>query len=145
MTTRAVDFDGTVSHFNGWQGQLVLGLPVAAMVERIQRWLDDGDEVFIYTARIGGNAPYNDAGTEATVAAIQDWCERYIGARLPVLPKAHFNELYDDRARQVLPNTGLTILDVLRKRQAEENFAGKTYTSSVLREVADEIERLTRG
>jgi hypothetical protein len=141
---RAVDFDKTLATMGDWRGQLVLGEPVRAMVERVQQWLDDGDEVFIYTARIGDdNDRLFDAGTEATVAAIQDWCERNVGVRLPVRAKAHFNELYDDRVVQVFPNTGLTVLDVLRRRQREENSAGKTYASSVLREVIAEIERLT--
>jgi hypothetical protein len=40
--------------------------------------------------------------------AIGDWCEEHIGVRLPITCTKDYGmvELWDDRAVQVIPNTG---------------------------------------
>ena len=98
-----VDLDGTLAHYNGWKGWEHIGEPIPAMVERVKRWLDEGREVRIFTARISDmeNAP--KIGT-----AIKDWTERHLGVRLLVTNVKDWamDELWDDRAVQVIPNTG---------------------------------------
>lgn len=123
-----VDFDGTLATYDGWKGATVLGDPVPAMVERVKRWLSEGREVRIFTARAwpvtmavpeGG-----DDWTELSVlpgadlrrsneaidacAAITRWCEQHIGRALSITCVKDFGmvELWDDRAVQVHPNTG---------------------------------------
>lgn len=106
-----VDFDGTLAEYNGWQGPTNLGKPVPAMVERVLCWLDGGADVRIVTARAYAPAddPVRQADTAKAVLAIQDWCIEHLGCVLPVTCTKDFSmiELWDDRAVQVIPNTGL--------------------------------------
>jgi hypothetical protein len=47
-----VDFDGTLADYSqGWQGDLVFGGPIRLMVDRVKRWLEEGYEVRVMTAR----------------------------------------------------------------------------------------------
>lgn len=144
---RAVDLDGTLAHYTRWEGQLVIGPPIPRMVQRVKDWLAAGDDVFIYTARLNDDPELSDAGTPATVAAVMDWCERHLGRRLPVVQKAMFAQLWDDRAVQVVVNEGVTVLEkaleIIRARQRCESEGGHTLAASCLREVANEIEGLT--
>lgn len=98
-----VDLDGTLAHYEGWQGIDNIGAPVPRMVERVKRWLAEEREVRIFTARV--SAPSEKA---AVIAAIDKWCEEHIGVRLPVTCEKDFGmiELWDDRVVQVIPNTG---------------------------------------
>lgn len=110
----AVDLDGTLAHYTGWVGGTI-GEPIPAMVERVKRWLSDGHEVRIFTARVGETGLRNEVGghddaafAQAQRALIQDWCEKHLGARLQVTATKDFGmvELWDDRAVQVIANTG---------------------------------------
>jgi hypothetical protein len=99
-----VDLDGTLAFYDDWRGPSHIGAPVPAMLDRVKRWLDDGYDVRIFTARAGG--PPREAA-EATVL-IWKWCETHIGRQLPVTAMKDYAmvELWDDRAVQVVPNTG---------------------------------------
>lgn len=99
----AVDFDGTLAHYESWGGPTEFGAPIPAMLKRVKAWVRQGREVRIFTAR------YSDLeNREAIVAALGDWCEKHGLPRLPVtnVKDLHMLELYDDRAVQVIPNTG---------------------------------------
>lgn len=100
-----VDLDGTLAKYEAWQGHQHIGPPVLEMVERVQRWLAEGREVRIFTARI--STPHLIERGE-TLKAIEDWCREHIGAKLPVTNVKDFGmiELWDDRVVQVIPNTG---------------------------------------
>ena len=37
-----VDLDATFAVYNGWQGELHIGAPIPAMVERVKQGLADG-------------------------------------------------------------------------------------------------------
>lgn len=95
-----VDLDGTLAYYGEWLGPEHIGEPIPKMVERVKQWLDHGIEVRIFTARI--------AEDPERIPGIQDWCEKHVGARLQVVCKKdyHMYELWDDRAVQVVPNTG---------------------------------------
>lgn len=99
-----VDLDGTLAHYETWRGIDHVGEPIALMVERVRRWLDEGHEVRILTARV--SSAYEDRG--AAAGHIQDWTEKHIGVRLAVTCEKDFNmvELWDDRAVTVEMNTG---------------------------------------
>jgi hypothetical protein len=118
-----VDFDGTLSTFSqslGWMGPFVTGDPVPKMVEKVKKALAEGAYVGIFTARIVPHVgeTFNVA---AAITVIQDWCEKHIGVRLPVThSKAGFNEMWDDRAVQVLPNTGETLKEAMLRLLDEE-------------------------
>lgn len=122
-----VDLDGTLAHYEGYRGPEHIGEPVPAMRERVMRWLAEGREVRIFTARVfplihvpaGPENPLHggvalgcsrDRIDEAWAAAkaIRAWCETNVGQALPVTCVKDYSmiELYDDRAVQVRPNTG---------------------------------------
>jgi hypothetical protein len=101
-----VDLDGTLAEYEKWEGATVLGAPIPAMVERVKRWLAEGWEVRIFTARA-----YPEVGREnhdEVIAAIEDWCQEHVGHVMPVTCVKDFRmvELWDDRAVSVEPNTG---------------------------------------
>lgn len=97
-----VDLDGTLAQYGGWKGADHIGEPIPAMLERVKGWLSEGVEVRIFTARVSID---EDGSVER---AIQDWCEQHIGHRLAVTCRKDYAmvELWDDRAIQVIPNTG---------------------------------------
>lgn len=100
---KGVDLDGTLAKYEGWQGEGHIGDPVPLMQERVKRWLAEGWEVKIVTARV--SVP--DLA-DAARAAIQDWCEEHVGRRLEVTNCKDYAmvEIWDDRAVQVEANTG---------------------------------------
>lgn len=103
MSTRGwigVDLDGTLAHYGGWDDGKI-GAPIKLMVERVQKWITDGWEVRVFTARVA----VPQAGVHA---AIEAWCVEHIGIALPVTCQKDFAmvELWDDRCVQVIPNTG---------------------------------------
>lgn len=116
-----VDFDGTLAYYETWVGWNVFGNPIPKMVERVRRWLDHDVEVRILTARVGVE-PTDECRCRITkmiftnqmmADAIQDWTEKHLGARLTVtcVKDAGMIELWDDRAVQVVANTGLTLAE----------------------------------
>lgn len=113
-----VDLDGTLAEYDGWQGPTHIGAPVAPMVERVQRWLDESQEVRIVTARVS-NETSDDYFT--VIEAIDAWTEEHIGVILPVTCKKDFGmvELWDDRAVGVAPNTGHSVAAIQASLWAE--------------------------
>jgi hypothetical protein len=109
-----VDLDETLATYTAGEGGLtVIGKPIPLMVERVKRWLDEGNDVKIMTARV---SPFTcqvaGENRDEVVKAIQDWTEEHIGKRLDVTcEKDHgMIELWDDRCVQVEPNTGRRII-----------------------------------
>src|SRR5262249_9573477 len=102
-----VDFDGTlVVHESGAASAgRAPNQPIPEMVERVKKWLAAGEEVRIITARV---APVYDDNVSQTVI-IQKWCEEHLGRRLRVQAYkcGSMIQLWDDRAVQLVPNTGL--------------------------------------
>jgi hypothetical protein len=105
-----VDLDGTLAEYNGWKGADHIGAPIPAMVERVKQWLRERREVRIFTARVW--YPVGDVVRQAdavnATAAIMKWCIEHIGIILPVTCTKDYGmvECWDDRAVQVIPNTG---------------------------------------
>lgn len=125
-----VDLDGTLAHYDGWKGPAVIGEPIPSMVERVKRWLAEGHEVRVFTARawpfykpvLPGESlmtrladgdfdrqEFARAQEAATaVRAIHAWCAEHLGVALAVTCVKDYAmvELWDDRAVQVVANTG---------------------------------------
>ena len=97
------DFDGALAFWDGWNDEL--GAPIPQMVDRVKWHLARGEKVKILTAR---------AEDPAQVTRIEDWCEKHIGVRLEVTQVKDYamREFYDDRAKQVIPNTGLLLAEL---------------------------------
>jgi len=98
----AVDLDGTLAKFDGNFSRWDIGEPVPAMLDRVKQWLAQGRDVRILTARVHG------PDAEQQRRLIQDWCRKYIGRALPITNQKDpaMAELWDDRAIQVVRNTG---------------------------------------
>jgi hypothetical protein len=105
-----VDLDGTLAHYDTWRGMNHIGAPVRKMVNRVEDWLKRGFEVRIFTARA---CEPDQMIRTVTINTIQNWLEHQ--ANLPRLAVTcvkdfHMIELWDDRAVQVIMNTGDAIL-----------------------------------
>lgn len=95
-----VDLDGTLAHYVSDHTVGIIGKPIPKMVERVKAWLAEGKDVRIMTARA------NDGNlTRRSIAA---WCIYHLGKELPITATKDYGmiELWDDRAVQVIPNTG---------------------------------------
>lgn len=104
-----VDLDGTLARYDGWKGAEHIGEPVPAMVERVCRWLETGQEVRIFTARVWSDGtPERSAEAKRAGEIVANWCFEHIGMVLPITCVKDFGmiELWDDRAVRVPANTG---------------------------------------
>lgn len=104
--TIAVDLDGTLAHYDGWKGEDHIGEPVPEMVAHVKKALAEGATIIIFTARVCecfGLYRVNKARV-----LIQEWCEKHLGQKFLVTAEKSptISEFWDDRARQVIPNTG---------------------------------------
>lgn len=63
MSTICVDFDGTISQYDGWQGSDVCGPPILGAVETVREWHNLGHTIIIFTCR-------------ADTSVVVDWCCR---------------------------------------------------------------------
>ncbi len=107
-----VDLDGTLAHYDKWRGIDHIGEPIMPMVERVKKWLKDGETVKIFTARMHGHGvEVIGVGPADVLTPIEQWCEKHLGQKLPVTNIKDFGmiELWDDRCVQVIPNTGVPI------------------------------------
>ena len=103
-----VDLDKTLAYYTGWADGTI-GAPILPMLNRVKRWLSAGEEVRIFTARVSGDRP--DVPEQRRI--IREWCKVHLGKALVVTcEKDHeMRVLYDDRAVQVRPNTGILVGD----------------------------------
>lgn len=120
-----VDLDGTLFTYTEWVVWNVFGEPIQPMIERVKAWLDVDVPVHIVTARVGlplGVEPDHFSSCRVTgqlfsdrmmIVAIQDHLEKHELPRLPVQCYKDLNmiELWDDRAVQVVTNTGRTLAE----------------------------------
>ena len=104
-----VDLDGTLAEYHGWRGPSHIGPPIPAMLERVKQWLAEGQEVRILTARVSHDSHQTKMIMAAQAHnAIREWCIEYIGQELAItcVKDYRMTELWDDRAVQVVKNTG---------------------------------------
>lgn len=101
----AFDLDGTLALDEGVYDRV--GPPIPRTLRMVKDLLAAGHPVRIVTARL---APEWDEA-DAQKAMIETWCEKHLGARIPV--QAHKTggmlKLYDDRAIGVQHNTGIPL------------------------------------
>jgi hypothetical protein len=100
-----VDLDGTLSRDDAdghFQPPYPLGQPIPEMVALVRSLLDAGITVKIFSAR---------ACEPESVPIIQAWTERHGLGRLEVTHQKDYDLIryYDDRAIQMLPNTGKSV------------------------------------
>lgn len=100
-----VDLDGTLAEYDGWHGIGHIGKPIKPMVDRVKRWLDEGRDVRIFTARVSEGDTKKRLAARATIIR---WSKQHIGQALRSTNVKDFamDELWDDRAVTVEANTG---------------------------------------
>lgn len=115
-----VDLDGTLATYDGWKGPDHIGEPIQKMLDRVVEWLKQGREVRIFTARVYPLPPsfpdrpvpvpegVREQEAYRSLCAIGEWCKTHIGGLIPVTCVKDYGmvEFWDDRAVQVVPNTG---------------------------------------
>lgn len=107
----AVDLDGTLAeHRDTWKGTEI-GKPIAKMVKRVCRWIDEGKVVVVYTARVGPQGRYATTEKEHRLA-IAKWCVENLGAILPITAVKDYRiaEFWDDRGVAVERNKGTPLV-----------------------------------
>lgn len=115
-----VDLDGTLAVYNRGDlfhnGNTYIGPPIELMLARVKKWIADGIEVRIFTARVSEEHP---GDLTKIREAIEVWCLEHIGQVLKITNVKDYSmiELWDDRSVQVIPNTGISL-----RQLAEENL-----------------------
>lgn len=101
----AVDFDGTLAEYAGWeqQGHLV-GKPIKPMVDNVKRWLKKGHKVSIFTARLS----HSELESAQAIQLIHKFL---VDNGLPILPVTcmkmyWFTHFIDDKAYNAEENKG---------------------------------------
>lgn len=118
----AVDFDGTLAHYDGFKGVDHIGGHIGEMCDMVAQMIDYGIRVRIFTARVCSVAlemNAKDLGCSAddlrsvVVEAIQTFCLEYIGTKLPVTNVKTYSciGLLDDRAIPVGRNEGKLLVN----------------------------------
>ncbi len=94
-----VDLDGTLAEHDMWISQNHIGKPVPEMVKRVRTWVAQGITIKIVTAR---------ASIPECIPPVQAWLKKNDLPPFEVTNQKDFNmiELWDDRAIQVIRNTG---------------------------------------
>ena len=102
-----VDLDGTLAHYDGWVSEDHVGKPIELMCYRVREWLKEGKKVKIMTARVYGR---EGKELERVLRPINEFCMNEFGQVLDVTCVKDYAmiELWDDRAVQVVANTGMT-------------------------------------
>lgn len=98
----AVDLDGTLAEYHGWNGVDSVGKPIPKMINRVKQWIDQGIRVVIFTAR---------ANDPDTIEAIMEWLEENGLEDLEItnIKTSDMTRIYDDRAIQVIKNEGILV------------------------------------
>lgn len=139
----AVDLDSTLAYHTDWVHHTKIGAPIPAMRAKVLQWLNDGHEVFIFSARLNAEEDI----VEDIRYAIQEWCVTHIGYMLPITGKKllSFSEIYDDRAIQVVKNDGRThiefILDEFQEAHKDDLWVAKALRT--LRTIHTGIQNAT--
>ena len=83
-------------------GPAYIGDPIISRVQTVRKWLREGKEVKIFTARVAPPHVHLLTSTQA----IQKWCEEHIGQKLPIVyyKDRDTEEIWDDRAFNAAAN-----------------------------------------
>jgi hypothetical protein len=116
-----VDFDGVLVEYHGFQGDGVFGDPIQPMVEKVRSLLREGKDVRIFTSRM---CPTQPKGTlEKNRQEIQRFCQFHFGQQLwlTALKEPAMKEFYDDRAIQMITNTGRPLASFAEKMGKQQH------------------------
>lgn len=130
------DLDGTLAYHDPDEfDPYIVGEPVPLMLQTAKWHLDHGDDIQIVTARVSPRPDYATEDVEEVRKAIEDWTEEHLGKRLKVRHDKDYKMrfLYDDRVRQVIPNTGITMGQLVAslRRALERAQTGVEFSPEV--------------
>ena len=131
--TIAVDLDSTLAHYKTWVHHTDIGAPISSMVKKVRDWLEEGHNVVIFTARLSAD----DVSIHPEILlAVEQWCTTHLGKVLPVTATKHlyFDEIHDDRAISIVPNTGVSSVEFLISEY--EGMTNNHVEASTLRRIA---------
>lgn len=74
-----VDFDGTLAHYDEWEGASHVGAPIKGTIDLVKKILRSGHAVKIFTARVA-----DPKQRRAATDAIEKFCQKHFGRKLPV-------------------------------------------------------------
>jgi len=99
-----VDLDGTLTEYASYAKEI--GAPVPKMIARVKRWLAEGKEVRVMTAR-----GTEDPGRYEQLLKIYAWTREHLGETLEVTDRKDIRmiRLYDDRVVQVVEATRVLV------------------------------------
>lgn len=129
MSWIGIDLDATLAEWGPGTSNpgdvMRIGAPIPKMIDRVKAFLAEGQEVRIFTARVGpasddeAKAAWRDCDTIEEFIAyqrqlIEAWCLYHLGVAPVVtcVKDFHMYLLYDDRAIQMVPNTGQTLEEI---------------------------------
>lgn len=132
-----VDMDGTMFKYTEWTKWNEFGEPIPLMIDRVKRWLAEGKDVRVFTARCP--LPHEEDKEHVCRKSGEKWtgvqmkyaialhCEKHVGQRLRSQCYKDLNaiEIWDDRAVGVEANTGRTLADAAREE--ERALHGRSY------------------
>jgi hypothetical protein len=106
---KAVDFDGTLAEYFGWDDPRN-GKPIWPMVNRVKQWLDEGVVVVIFTARVSSQHSPEQLRRQRNI--INSWCLNVFGRVFEVTAEKTYDieEYWDDRAIGVQFNKGIPVV-----------------------------------
>lgn len=104
----AVDLDGTLAHYDGWKGIGHIGCVIPEVANAMERAQKEGAEVWIFTARVSDPADAEEAGKY-----VHEWLVKnnFQFEGITAIKHKFFTEFWDDRAIQVIRNSGMFVLD----------------------------------
>jgi hypothetical protein len=112
-----VDLDGTLAQYDEWEGPGHIGEVIEPMAVRVRAWMAAGRRVKIMTAR---------ASTEMNIPPVQEWLIKHgfvweDGLPLEITNMKDYQmiQLWDDRAVEVIHNTGQTLKEHIMEQLAD--------------------------
>ena len=111
------DVDGTIADNSAHTfGMGKIGKPIKPMCDLMKKLHAEGRRVKIFTARLS-DVGSDRLSQQAVKEHIWKWCDENLGFRPEITDRKDYKMecLYDDRAKQVVRNTGECIEDLYRK------------------------------
>lgn len=123
-----VDLDATLAYYEGWQGPGHIGDPIPKMEARVRKWIAEGWEVRIVTAR---------ATDPNQIPTIEQWLRTHNFPALQVTNQKDYGmvQLWDDRCVQVIPNTGVPAVEMEIRELNSESIPQAKHLADELKDI----------
>lgn len=121
----AVDLDSTLAEYTEW-GDGSIGRPISRMIDRVKLWIAEGKKVKIFTARVGFD--------DSQAPMIRQWLKDNGLPDLEITATKDYDmiELWDDRCKQVIPNTGITIEEYITSRFVKDKRSRSSMSEEMI-------------